>query len=215
MKKRGIIVIAVTGLVGVGLMAGTVMANGGPIDGLGDTMPARVAEILGIEQDRVEDAFQQARRDIADETLQARLDKLVENEVITQEQADEYAEWFESRPEIEGVDGPFGKHLMHGFGGFGDGNHLERLVEAAVITEEEAAEVQAWLEARPEGLTLGLVMPGGRGHGFHGFHGGRGHGFGMPGFGPGMRGFERMVPPAEATPDASADAPATSSSLNF
>ncbi len=60
---------------------------------------ARVAVILGIDQQRVEDAFTQARKEMANEALDNRLKQLVESGKITQSQADEYRTWWQSRPE--------------------------------------------------------------------------------------------------------------------
>ncbi len=61
---------------------------------------AEAAIILGVEEADLEDALAQARRDMANEAVSARMDALVENEKLTREQADEYIEWFEDRPEF-------------------------------------------------------------------------------------------------------------------
>lgn len=59
---------------------------------------AEVAEILGVSESELEDALTQARRAMVNEAVGARMDAMVENELITQEEADEYVEWFEDRP---------------------------------------------------------------------------------------------------------------------
>jgi hypothetical protein len=66
----------------------------------GKTLLARVAEILGIDQQKVEDAFAQAQTDMQNEALDNYLSKLVEEGKITQEQADQYKAWLQARPDM-------------------------------------------------------------------------------------------------------------------
>ncbi len=61
---------------------------------------ADVAEILGVEESALEDALTQAKRAMANDVVRARMDAMVAKELIGQEEADEYVEWFESRPEF-------------------------------------------------------------------------------------------------------------------
>lgn len=61
---------------------------------------ARVANILGIPQDDLINAFKQARQDIRQEAFLRFLDKAVKQGRITQDQADESLEWWEQRPEV-------------------------------------------------------------------------------------------------------------------
>ncbi len=72
----------------------------------------KVAQILGIEQGKVESAMQQAKRELVDEKVAAKLQKLVEAGKLTQAQADEYLAWFKARP--EGVEGLLGALKHHG-----------------------------------------------------------------------------------------------------
>ena len=83
---------------------------------------ARVADILGLDETTVQDAIDQARAEMQEEALQAKLDRLVENGHMTQEQADEYKTWIESKPEglSPKMFGGFGKK-HHRFGGRGWG----------------------------------------------------------------------------------------------
>ena len=85
---------------------------------------ARLATILGLEDDVVQDAFKEARSDIQDERFQAKMDRLVESERITQDEADAAIEWYEERPEGinasrrgsgSGFDGPRGPGSRYGF----------------------------------------------------------------------------------------------------
>ena len=115
MRKRWMITSFLVGLLTVGVAGGAVLASehedGSPITGFA----ARVAAILGIDQSQVEDAFQQAQKEMADERLQATLDAQVEAGRLTQKQADEYTEWYQSRPD-DGIGiGPMGRSGGHGF----------------------------------------------------------------------------------------------------
>ncbi|MFW6056706.1 MAG: hypothetical protein ACOC9B_05305 [Chloroflexota bacterium] len=125
------LLVAVMALTGV--LIGTVSADDAPA-GQRDSLIARVAEILGLDQQDVEDAFQQAlneqreeRRQQMETARETRIQELIEQGVITQQQADEWhawlesrpdnsderREWFESRPDLD-IDGSPG---MRAFGG--------------------------------------------------------------------------------------------------
>lgn len=52
-----------------------------------------------IDAQALKDAFAQAQSEIRDEALDSYLQKLVEEGEITQEEADEYLEWWQSRPD--------------------------------------------------------------------------------------------------------------------
>ena len=75
---------------------------------------SRVAVILGLDETQVQDAFSQAAGELQVDRLQLKLDRLVENGRLTQEEADEYKEWYLSRPDTALQGG----HLR-GFGGRG------------------------------------------------------------------------------------------------
>ena len=120
MRRRLLIIPVVVLVLAVALVGGVVLAEGiadgdgsrGDInDGNSKGFAARVAEILGLEEDTVADAMEQARQEMHDERVKAWLDKMVESGKITQEQADDYQEWLDDRP--DGLDRSWGK----GFGG--------------------------------------------------------------------------------------------------
>ncbi len=97
------ILVAVMALTGV--LIGTVSADDAPA-GQRDSLMARVAEILGLDQGEVEDAFQQAlseqreeRRQQMETARETRMQHLIEQGVITQDQVDEWEAWLESRPD--------------------------------------------------------------------------------------------------------------------
>jgi len=64
------------------------------------TLMARVADILGIEQQTLEDAFTQARTEMQNEALDNYLDELVNEGTMTKEQADQYKTWWQSKPDM-------------------------------------------------------------------------------------------------------------------
>ena len=128
-------------------------------------LAAKVAVILGLDTAVVDDAIKQARRELRDEAGQKKLNALVEKGRLTQEQADEYLNWIQSRPEgIPAIGkqffGKMGHHRgwkSHG-GFFGSRNYfngepslediqkkLNAMVEDGDITQEEAeAELKAF-----------------------------------------------------------------------
>lgn len=99
----------------VGTTAGVVFAQGEDGDqSQPKSLLTRVSEILGIEQQALEDAFAEARNDMLAEAMQDRLQNLVDEGKITQEEADQYSEWWASKPDV-----PLGLGLREpgGFGG--------------------------------------------------------------------------------------------------
>jgi len=113
--KKIILISLLATLVLVGSIVGVVFAQtGNENNSSGKTLLARVATILGIDQQKLEDAFAQAQREMRDEALNNRLQELVKQGTITQEQADQYKQWRQSRPDIP-LPGPFG-HFGRGWG---------------------------------------------------------------------------------------------------
>ncbi len=128
-RKRWLIGTMVAALMALGLAGGVVMAQEADGDSPIRSFASRVAAILGIEETRVQDAMEQARSEMFSERLQSRLDEMVASGRITQEQADEYKTWIESRP--QGAFESFGKFGKRGFGkhGFHDGWGRDRAHE--------------------------------------------------------------------------------------
>lgn len=91
-RKRWFIASLTVVVLVLGIGGGTILAQESTSsDGTGrQSIFSRVASILGIEEQQVEDAFQQAAQEIQDERVQQKLAMLVERGVLTQEQADEY-----------------------------------------------------------------------------------------------------------------------------
>ena len=133
-------------------------------------LAAKVAVILGLDTAVVDDAIKQARRELRDESGQKKLNALVENGRLTQEQADEYLNWIQSKPEGIPAIGKqsFGKMGHHkGWKGhgrfFGPPNYfkgessftmedvqkkLNAMVENGDMTQEEAEAKLKALQAK-------------------------------------------------------------------
>lgn len=100
MRKRWILVpVALVAMALAVATVGVALAHESNGDSKADKFTSRVAEILGLDQAQVEDAMKQARQELRDEAMQSKLSSLVEKGLITQEQADEYLDWYQSRPE--------------------------------------------------------------------------------------------------------------------
>jgi polyhydroxyalkanoate synthesis regulator phasin len=165
-------VVALTTVAG----AGVASAHGGGFGGeYGDSIRERAAEILGVDPADLQDALQTAREEAAREQLAERLTAAVEDETITQAEMDEILAWVDSKPEVLDEMG-HGPHIgMLPLHAEGVQARLDALVEAGTITQEQADEVSAWVDAAPESLSEVAPDRGGFGrHGDRGFHG-RGH----------------------------------------
>lgn len=131
-RKKLIIVAVLAAVVLVGSIGGVVLA----VDNDEDSQPPapframldRVCTIYkdntgnDIDSEALANAFAQAHGEIRTEAMQNRFQSLVEEGQITQEQADQYLEWQESRPDLPiRPDAPpgFGFRGHGGFRGFG------------------------------------------------------------------------------------------------
>lgn len=120
-KKKWIIiaVVAAVVLLTVGVIGGVAYAQSGstsPTSPSGDTLMTRVAQKLGIDQSKLEQAFKDAQKEMSDEALSNRLKGLVQQGKITQDQADKYLNWWQSRPDMPSG---FGFRGHGGFAGMG------------------------------------------------------------------------------------------------
>ncbi len=146
MRKRWIVVSLLVGLLTIGITGGVVLAQeggGSEKTSLAKSFASRVAAILGLDETQVESAMKQAAGQIQDEALQAKLDKMVESGRLTQQQADQYREWYKARPDslapglgFGGFGGPRGHHGRHrgGFGMDGTGHHSNPATPSATST---------------------------------------------------------------------------------
>ncbi len=127
MKKRWVFVSLVVGALTLGVMGGTILAQGAeeeegksPVK----SFAARVAGILGLEQEAVETAFEQAKREMQDERLESRLDKALENGLIDEARKAEILKWYKDRP--AGMKRGFLGQKGHGFQRGGKGGRMGR-----------------------------------------------------------------------------------------
>ena len=112
-KKRNLLLgLLAAAVVVLGVTGGAVLAQGGDAqdDAARQSMASRVANILGLDEAKVQAAFKQAGREIQDEKFQSRMDRLVEKEQITEDEAEKAVDWYQSRPENIGH-GPRGSRL--------------------------------------------------------------------------------------------------------
>jgi Asp-tRNA(Asn)/Glu-tRNA(Gln) amidotransferase B subunit len=95
---------------------------------------ARVAAILNIDQQKLEDAFKQSLKELRTEALNSGLNKLVSEGTLTQAQANEIKAWLEAKPDIPLV----------------RPRQFKKLLDEGVITQEQANQLKAWLQSRPD-----------------------------------------------------------------
>ena len=128
--KRWLAVAAVGGLAAAATMGGLAAAHGG-----GEEIGPRVAEILELDEEDVIDAFDQAQTDLQDQRFTDQLDQAVEDDRITQEQADEFQSWYDERP--DGL-----SNLRSGKFGFwrGSGDVAPIVADALEVDEESIAD---------------------------------------------------------------------------
>ncbi len=125
LKKKWVLISAIA--ITIALIAGTIGMVYAQTDKVqsgtsGNTLMARVATILGIDQQKLEDAFIQAQKEMDQEALTEQLKIMVNQGTITQEQADQYQQWWQSRPDMPSAAHVGGEmRLPGGFGGHGPG----------------------------------------------------------------------------------------------
>jgi len=110
-----------------GTIGGAVLAADNGEDGspeaaheaLLDRVCAVYQEKTGVTIDReaLKDAFEQAQGEMQTEAIKSWLDSLVEEGKITQDQADEYLEWQQTKPDVPFGSGLNGRGGSRGHGG--------------------------------------------------------------------------------------------------
>lgn len=179
-RKRWFVLAASVALLAVGLVGGTVFAAGAPSHAIGKAlhqgydyddhrggkgnngaMMARVAEILGIEQDTLEAAFATSLDEQANTKFEERMTALVDDETLTQDQADTANTWFDERPTNSG---PMALRLAGTSDPDKVDNFLTRLVENEKLTQDESDALSDWHDDRPDSLPEGSRKHGRHGH---------------------------------------------------
>jgi len=109
-NKKVILLAALATALLIGSIAGVTFAQTGSDDesqadtqheALLEKVSAIYQENTGVAIDvqQLKDAFAQAQTEMQNEALESRLQDLVSEGTITQEQADEYLQWWQSRPD--------------------------------------------------------------------------------------------------------------------
>jgi N12 class adenine-specific DNA methylase len=110
------------------------MAQGNKAPERRGALIAQVAEILGIDQQELENALKQAQMELREETLDARLQELIAEGTLTQEQANQLESWINARPDAPNI--PL--------------RQLKKALENGTITQEQIDQLKAWLKSRPD-----------------------------------------------------------------
>lgn len=122
-SKKFILIVVSVALVLAGSITGVALAQTETSDDSQTTTifdrvtDILVAEGVNVTSDQLKDAFAQAQSDVRDEVRQDRLQSLVEEGKLTQEEADQYLEWWQAKSDVPAgfQFGPGG--MMGGFGG--------------------------------------------------------------------------------------------------
>jgi len=109
MKRRWLVVTLIFAALALVITGGIVLAQEPVTSGgsLAKSFASRVAAKLGLDEAKVQGAFNQAARDIQNEAQQRKLDRMVTQGRLTQEQADQIKQWYQSRPEVLSPGFPF------------------------------------------------------------------------------------------------------------
>ena len=153
MFKRKITLAITAGLLGAFALAGAALAHEGPVDDEKprDSIKDRVAEILGIDRESLDTAMSTAREEHREASQNERLEALVEEETITQAQANEIEVWQDSKPEV--MDGLMKlERSRTRRDSVSIEARLTILVEKEVISQTEANAITAWTESKPDFL---------------------------------------------------------------
>ncbi len=119
-KKLFFIGTALVLLLTAGMIGGIALAEdeAAPATPVMNRLGARIAAILGIEESALTDAFIQAREEMRTEAREQCLERMTENGLMNAEQAQEFRDWCEARPEWADKFGPQAeKRVRHGIFG--------------------------------------------------------------------------------------------------
>ena len=89
---------------------------------------------VAINSEQLRDALDQAQDELQEQALESRLQNMVDEGQITQEEANQYLEWWQSRPDIE--------VLLPGLGGPGRGGHVAGMPIGTASDSTSATEDQ-------------------------------------------------------------------------
>jgi hypothetical protein len=130
-SKKFIIIAVLAAVVLVASIGGVALAQSGDEDNPQTQQEALLDKVCAIYEQNtgtaidaqaLKEAFAQAQSEMQGEALDKFLQNLVDEGKITQEQADQYKAWLETRPDVPILAPGFpGAGMPHGFGGPGDG----------------------------------------------------------------------------------------------
>ena len=177
-RKRWLVLAASVALLAVGLTFGSVFASGSnPVDvlkrgghadlrggrhGNNDTVLNRVAEILGKTRAELDSAFATSLDEQANTKFEERMTALVDDETLTQDQADTANTWFDERPTNSG---PVALRLAGTSDTDKVDTRLAKLVDAGKLIQDEADALSDWHDDRPTSLPTATREHSGRHHG--------------------------------------------------
>ncbi|MFW6102279.1 MAG: hypothetical protein ACOC6O_01305 [Chloroflexota bacterium] len=121
-KRKWFIPVVVVSVLLIGGIVGGAVAladdsdTADPHQMLVDRVAAIYEEETGvaIDSEQLKSALDQARSEIRGEALENRLQDLVDDGQITQDEASQYLEWWQSRPDIKLPLPRLGRHLLGG-----------------------------------------------------------------------------------------------------
>lgn len=114
---------------------------GGPMGGPNGKVMERAAQILGIDQQKLADAFKQAEKELAQKNMDDLFAKWVSDGKLTQAQADQYKVWLNARP----ADMP----PLAFMDAAKATEALDRLLKDSRITQAQYDACKAWLAQKP------------------------------------------------------------------
>ena len=80
----------------------------------GQMFIGKLAGILGLDEEQVSDAVQQARQEMREECQQQRLQNAIDEGIITEEEAEQIQGWWDSRPEaLQQLGSPGHHHIRN------------------------------------------------------------------------------------------------------
>jgi len=110
----------------------------------GQQFLAKVAQILNIDQQKLTDAVRQARTELRGQAMETRVDKLLAEGKLTQDQVNQLKAWWNSRPA-----GPMAGPAA-----------MEKLLKDGKITQAQYDAYKTWLDQRPKIDLPVLQKPG-------------------------------------------------------
>jgi hypothetical protein len=127
-KKKSLVISLIAVAVAVGVTTGVVFAQDeeeNQPEAQHEALLEKVCDIyeentgVAIDPEALKDAFIAAQDEMMVEAMENHLDKLVEEGIITQEEADQLKEWWEARPDTPLSRGPMCPMFRGGPGGPG------------------------------------------------------------------------------------------------